>query len=261
MLKHVLLLIMAITVIVAVYQLPPIAQPLAYHDFADQRSLWGMPNGLNVLSSLPLVVVGAWGLWQLPLQTKRFCSDLLVTNYYCFFAFVMLAGLGSAYYHWAPTNMTLVGDRLGIALSVMALFTALTGELVNERLGQKLLWPLMVLGAASVLIWIVTEQWGRGDLRLYILVQFLPLLMILLMLAMFRWSYSHQGYLFLLLLVYGGAKVCEHFDREIYMALTAISGHTLKHLCVAVASYGVYWILQHRRPLLEPPEGRADAVD
>jgi len=247
MLKHSLLVVVVLIGVFAVFQLPPIAQPLAYHDFADQRRLWGMPNALNVLSNLPLIAVGAYGWWQLGHQAKHYCSQLLITNYRWFFIFVMLAGFGSAYYHWAPTNETLVGDRLAIALSLMALFTALTGELVNERLGLRLLWPLATLGGASVLVWIMTEQWGQGDLRLYLLVQFLPLLLLLLMLAMFRWSYSHQSFVYLLLLFYGLAKVCEHFDGELYTGLGLISGHTLKHLWVAVAAYGVWWLLCHRR--------------
>ena len=42
--------------------LPPMAQPQSYHDFADQRTLWGIPHALNVLSNLPFVVVGLDGI-------------------------------------------------------------------------------------------------------------------------------------------------------------------------------------------------------
>jgi hypothetical protein len=41
---------------------PPMPQPLAYHDMADQRSLLGIPNALNVLSNLPFAIVGVLGL-------------------------------------------------------------------------------------------------------------------------------------------------------------------------------------------------------
>ena len=44
---------------------PPFAQPLWYHDFADQRCLLCIPHMLNVVSNLPFVLVGAWGLWYL----------------------------------------------------------------------------------------------------------------------------------------------------------------------------------------------------
>ena len=42
--------------------LPPIPQDPSYHQFADQRTLLGIPNFWNVVSNLPFVVVGAMGL-------------------------------------------------------------------------------------------------------------------------------------------------------------------------------------------------------
>ena len=44
--------------------LPPIAQDQSYHQFADQRTLLGMPNFWNVISNVPFIVVGATGLRQ-----------------------------------------------------------------------------------------------------------------------------------------------------------------------------------------------------
>jgi len=44
--------------------LPPIAQDPSYHQFADQRTLLGIPNFWNVVSNLPFVLVGTMGLWQ-----------------------------------------------------------------------------------------------------------------------------------------------------------------------------------------------------
>ena len=44
--------LLAITV---VFLLPPIPQDPAYHNFADQRTLYGVPNFWNVVSNLPFV--------------------------------------------------------------------------------------------------------------------------------------------------------------------------------------------------------------
>jgi len=41
--------------------LPPIAQDPSYHQFADQRTLLGIPNFWNVVSNLPFVLVGPGG--------------------------------------------------------------------------------------------------------------------------------------------------------------------------------------------------------
>ena len=40
----------------------PVAQDLAYHRMADQRTRLGVPNCMNVLSNLPFAVVAALGL-------------------------------------------------------------------------------------------------------------------------------------------------------------------------------------------------------
>src|SRR5712691_3399545 len=40
----------------------PFGQNPAYHCFADQRSLLGLPHALNVLSNAPFFLVGALGL-------------------------------------------------------------------------------------------------------------------------------------------------------------------------------------------------------
>src|SRR5438270_9011932 len=42
---------------------PRIAQPVSYHHFADTRTMLGVPNALNVLSNVPFLIVGLWGLW------------------------------------------------------------------------------------------------------------------------------------------------------------------------------------------------------
>jgi hypothetical protein len=39
------------------------------HPFADARTLWGVPNAMDVLSNLPLALAGAVGLWVM--STRR----------------------------------------------------------------------------------------------------------------------------------------------------------------------------------------------
>ena len=58
-------LLMAITLITALvmFSFPAIPQNSDYHNFADQRALWGIPHFGDVLSNLPFVLVGFWGLW------------------------------------------------------------------------------------------------------------------------------------------------------------------------------------------------------
>jgi hypothetical protein len=47
------------------FVVPPIVEFHWYHDFADQRSLLGIPNFWNVISNLPFLFIGGWGIWYL----------------------------------------------------------------------------------------------------------------------------------------------------------------------------------------------------
>ena len=94
-----------------------------------------------------------------------------------------------------------------------------------------------------------TEQLGRGDLRLYGLVQFLPLILLPLVLLMYppRWSrgadYWMVGGWYLL------AKLLELFDRNVFNLTGGISGHTLKHLSAAMAAWWLLRMLKMRARL------------
>jgi hypothetical protein len=89
--------------------LPPMAQPQSYHDFADQRTLWGIPHALNVLSNLPFVVVGLMGLQALATRVRFISADRGArAPWIVLFAGVALPGLGSAHYHLDPNDATLV---------------------------------------------------------------------------------------------------------------------------------------------------------
>jgi Ceramidase len=111
--------------------LPPIPQDPSYHQFADQRTLLGVPNFWNVVSNLPFVLVGATGLW-------RFGRDR--ASFFLFLG-VFLTGFGSAYYHWDPSSGSLFWDRLPMALTFMVILTVGVEERVGAKAGAILLWP------------------------------------------------------------------------------------------------------------------------
>ena len=155
----IVLLGLTLVSLVALALLPPISQDQSYHQFADQRTLLGIPNFWNVISNLPFIVIGAVGLWGFHRNATTFVL----------FAGILLTGVGSSYYHWNPNDDTLLWDRLPIALSFMAIFAYAIGERVNAKAGAVLLWPLLAVGVLGLLVW----RW-TGDLRLYGWVQFFP---------------------------------------------------------------------------------------
>jgi len=239
--RHYLLGLIVLGSLALILSLDPIAQPIEYHNFADRRSVFGIPNFLNVSSNLPFLLVGAVGLifyFRGGIGHSRIA-------WMTFFTGVALVSLGSAYYHWAPTNETLVWDRLPMTIGFMGLFVALVAEYIHPRLAKILLVPAAMLGLLSVVYW----YWS-GDLRPYAWVQLLPLLTIPVLMVVFKPGYSHQWLLLAGFGLYMLAKVAEMYDRDVFAATGSIvSGHSLKHLLAASAVFAMYRMVVTRPAL------------
>ena len=212
----------------------PIPQDLAYHEFADDRSLAGIPNFWNVATNLPFLVVAIAGLMLATRVTTEFRL-----HYRALCAATGLVALGSAWYHLDPSNATLVWDRLPMTVAFMTLLSAIIADRVSWLAGRALLWPLVVAGIASIAWWVRSEAAGAGDLRPYAIVQFLPMLLIPLMLLRPKRSLAARP-LWMALCAYAAAKVAEWFDWRIF-ELAGIGGHALKHLLAALAAW---WIIR-----------------
>jgi hypothetical protein len=240
---------LAVAGIIVAAVLPPIPQDPAYHRFADHRMLLGIPNALNVLSNVPFVLAGVAGLALLRPRGAPFVDGRERWPYAVFFAGLVLTAFGSAWYHLEPGNVRLVWDRLPLAVTIMGLFAAAIAERISVRTGVALLAPLVALGLFSVLYWHAGEMHGRGDLRLYGLVQFYPMLAVPLMMALFPPRYTRAADLGVAVGIYAGAKVFEVLDGAILAAGHVVSGHTIKHIFVALAGYQVARMLRARVPL------------
>jgi hypothetical protein len=241
---------LGLAAIVFMLALPPLPQPLAYHHFADQRGWLGIPHSLNVLSNAPLSLIGAMGLGFLARgkDRRRSVGDLspmAMTVYRLFFLGALLTGLGSAYYHWAPDNQRLVWDRLPMTLCFMAFLTLVLCGRTSEQVTRVALPILVLLGLAGVIHWHLSEQRGLGDLRLYLFVQFFPMLLIPVLLLLFSPRdnpAATDGDILAVLGLYGIAVACDWLlDGPLFALGGIISGHSLKHLIAALA---VFWLLR-----------------
>jgi hypothetical protein len=56
------LAVLALAITVAALALPPLPQPPEYHQFADRRTLLGIPNFFNVFSNVAFLLVGGAGV-------------------------------------------------------------------------------------------------------------------------------------------------------------------------------------------------------
>ena len=234
--RHRTLLAVCLLALLAAALAPRIAQDPAYHRFADGASLLALPNGLNVLSNLLLLWAGIEGLYRLLRQGSLRIVEEIRLAYACFFAALVLIAAGSAWYHWSPDNLSLAFDRLPMTLAFMSFFTVLLGERVSLRLASALFPLLLLAGIASIGYWQYSEAAGRGDLRPYALVQYLPVLLMPLILLLYPARHSRPAALWWVLAWYLAAKLCEIFDHEIYRLLTLVSGHSLKHVAAGIAA-------------------------
>jgi len=223
----------------------PIAQLPDYHDFADQTTGFGIPHFADVISNLGFALVALWGWWQLAPACRHAGLKDGWAGYRLFLIGLFLTAIGSSYYHLAPDDASLVWDRLPIALACGGLLAGVRGDACKRR-SNGLATLLAVFGIASVAWWHFTGLTGVGDLRPYLLLQALPIILIPLWQWLYdipraeRWAFAGA------LLLYVIAKFAELYDHEIAAILGAITGHTLKHLLATAAAAGIVGSLIRR---------------
>lgn len=230
------LLLACAALLVAALFGPHLAQPPHAHDFADQRTLAGIPCALDVLSNLAFALAGALGLFfvgRVPASaleaTQRACARL-------FFIGLLVTAAASSWYHLAPDDLGLAIDRAAMGIAFAGLLALLAATRVSARAAVALAAALLVLAPASVLAWFHT-----GNVLSWALVQFGGMAVLLLVLATapalpdalpVRWS--------LVLLAYAVAKLFEVNDHALHAATgELLSGHTVKHVVAAFAAWPV----------------------
>jgi hypothetical protein len=241
----------SVLAIAAALLLPAMPQPLDYHDFADHREAFGIHNFCDVVSNGAFLIVGGVGLVVALGPRARFQFGYERWPYVVFFVGVLTTAAGSAYYHLAPDNETLFWDRLPMTVAFMALVASQIVDRINVRAGLALLIPMLIVGAASVVYWRVTEEAGHGNVMPYGILQGYSVVIMLLM-ATLPSRYTRGSDLYWVFAWYVLSKFLETFDPQV-MALVgqAVSGHTLKHLAAAVAP-GVVCAMLLRRTLIAP---------
>jgi len=243
----------SVVAVAATFMVPAVAQNPEYHNLADRRAIAGIPNFWDVISNLPFLLVGVLGLWHLARlrgERRRLVHPQEAIPLMVAFAGTVLIFTGSAYYHWNPSNDTLVWDRLPMTLVFMGIFSMILAERIGVKIGVALLLPLLIAGVVSVAYWHVTEQAGQGDLRPYGLVQFLPILLIPIILVLFPARYSGARYLWEMIGWYLVAKVLELLDAAIWGWTGGwIAGHSLKHCAAAWGIYALVRYLNYRHPV------------
>lgn len=203
------------------------------HPFVDARSWCGIPNTLDVLSNLPMLLVGLWGGGRIYRILPR--SSLTRKPALMGFAGLVLTWAGSSVYHWHPVPETLVLDRLGMAVT----FAGVLGWAVAERL--QVLWAtrftlsVMVAGGVSAAL----PVWG-DQVMPWAVLQFGGLALVVAHAALTlregssKWTFKSPW--LALVGFYVLAKGLEMQDEQFFVwTHQLVAGHTLKHLASACA--------------------------
>ena len=236
-----LALLLAVAALAALAALlPATGLPAGYHDFADQRTLLGLPHALDVLSNLPFAVMGAWGLWWL----RRVPLDRLGTAQrglaVLFFVGLMATAFCSSSYHLDPHEAGLCIDRVGMSLAFAGLLGLAAADRIGTRAGVALAALVAVAAPATALV-----AWLGGNMTPWAVLQGGGLVL-LAALALRRPQPRALGFSIIgVIAFYAVAKALELADAPVF-ALTQqlISGHSAKHLVAALAGWPVVRALQ-----------------
>jgi hypothetical protein len=214
-LRAALIIGLAAVAVGVLFLLPPIPQDLRYHEFAGQRTVWGVPNFWNVVSNLAFLLVALWGLGALR-SPAAFVERWERAAYCILLAGLALVAAGSTYYHLQPDHGTLFWDRLPMTVVFMSLLAITIGERISAHAGRLLLLPLVALGVASVVY-------------------------------LFPPRYTGAAGLVAMMGLYGLAKIAEGFDQQL-AAISPAGGHPWKHVAAAAAMLCYVNMVARRRP-------------
>lgn len=222
--------------LVAVFA-PAVAQPEAYHAFADGRALAGVPFAMDVLSNAPFVAGGVWGLWRLGHSGRTALPAPVWVAAVVFWGGLVLTGVGSGVYHWQPDGDGLVVDRVAMGVAFAGLLGLAVADRVSGRaaLGVTLTVLTMAPMAAAL-------AWRGGNALPWLVLQMGGLLLLLALAAVTPKTPLDGGLgglpLVCVVAIYALAKVFELGDHAVFDWTRGwVSGHTLKHVVAACVAF------------------------
>ena len=180
------------------------------HNYADQRTLWGIPCALDVLSNLAFALAGAWGWWVLrrvPPGALDATSRALAA---LFFGGLLCTAAGSALYHWQPQDAGLLWDRLGMVLPFAGLLGLAAASRVSARAGVAAAGAVLLAGPLAVWAWAHT-----GNLLPWAVVQLGGLLVVLTLACLPCRVGGLALHLGVVVVLYALAKLLEAADHSV----------------------------------------------
>ena len=231
--------------IVGPIQLGPVVRGSGFHVYADLRAWQGLWNAADVLSNVGFLVVAAAFI---PLGRDQRASSARFTTAVALG--VAAIGIGSAAYHTAPSDTLLALDWAPIVVTLALLAAAVLDDRLGRRAGTAavILGPLAAIGAVAW--WYAGGgTTGGGDMAPYGAVQLLGIALPVVV-AIVAPGRIPAGPLVAAAGCFGLARLLTAKDALLFESL-GISGHSLKHLAMAVAAGFALRAL--RMPRASPP--------
>jgi hypothetical protein len=236
---------------IALAVMPPIVRTSTFHRYADVRGLWGLPNAGDVLSNLPLMIVGVLGL----LAVRR-VAGLPRGLVALAFAGVLGIGVGSAVYHAHPVDTTLAFDWGPIVVAMSWMISLIVADRISVRAGWACAVILPILSVASVAWWYAGGGFaGGGDLRFYVGMQLALVAAVPLIVFLYPRGRIDRWWLLAAVGTFLVARVIARNDVSLLDTI-GVSGHSLKHVLVGLATWFVLVAVTVSRPASLRSSGR-----
>lgn len=240
---------------------PYVPQAAHYHAFADQRPLLGLPNALDVLSNLPFLLVGLWGLvatWRAPsaaLRQQGALPWLLLV-----FGGLVVTSVGSSYYHLLPDDLRVFWDRMGMVPVFAGVLALALQSLLNARAARLTALCVLLGGPLALWIWLQT-----GQLLAWALLQGAGMVLLVVLALWQQRSPPAAPYirwpLAAVVAWYALAKLFELGDTAIWAGSGhLVAGHALKHLAAALALVPLLRTVLQARQLACPNRASAGTI-
>jgi len=205
----------------------PLAQVASYHHFADQRPLGPIPNAADVLSNLVILIaaIACLGWVRRPdsRESPKFPGMAVATGG------LLLTAFGSAYYHWSPSDATLVWDRMPMTIVFAGILAMLWTSTTGKRVGWAPVLILVAVSLGTIAYWLAFDSlWPYGILQFGGLAAIVGMTVSRRMNSLPGWT--------MLIVFYVAAKVFETLDWQVWeLTHHTIAGHALKHVCSGLA--------------------------
>ena len=213
----------------------PILLTAQMHQYADNRSWFGLPGAANIWVNVVMFAAGAWG-WKTT-QASHWSTQLR-TPWQLFQLCVMVSAVMSALYHASPGDCLFVLTHVFTASGFVMLTLGMLAERVHPRFGSPGLCWFVLLSVALTggLMLLGRSPDAAVDMRPLLLLEIIPVLVIPAGALGLPGHFTHALDWVVVLTLYALAKLLETNDAFILEASGWVSGHTLMHLMLAAAA-------------------------